>query len=107
VPITGGGDAMLNKIRAKLRRCTINAGKIWVGVASNGDKGCKERWDRKYRALRMTHMVPLYRTKSAWFRRYVETQLIDLILDVELRNRVRGGGGRVGKPVYTVYVAYN
>ena len=106
-PVTGGWSVALPDVRYNLRRYTEKAkrGDIWVGIASDGERGCEARWNDKYKPLGMNHMVILYTTLSDSFRKETEKSLVELI-GGDLANVNNGGGGPTGSPPYVVYCAW-
>ena len=93
-------------VRRSISALTRDARKIWIGIASNGDEGCRDRWNQKYKGLGMRHMAAIYTTSSERFRRNMEDDLIEFYGDL-VENMVGGGGGPDGTPPFTVYVAWN
>ena len=106
-PITGGWSNKFQAVRTKLRNHTRNGTEIWVGITSGGIEGCKSRWNHTYKHKegRLNRMMSLYETASEEFQRNMETELTDLIRNLE--NVRRGGAGRRGGPSpYVVYCCW-
>jgi hypothetical protein len=103
--ITGGWRVSADDVRRKVDRLTKDARAMWVGIASSGDDGVRARWNGKYKALGMTSIAVVYSTDSDHFRREIERDLVDEFGD-RCDNRTGGGGGGVGVPPYSVYVAW-
>ena len=82
-----------------------NAMGFWVGVASNGEKGCRDHWNAKYKTLHpMQWMARVYETESEDFRNKMEAYLIEFYKD-HSENKIGGNGGGAGTPPYSVYIA--
>ena len=105
-PYTGGWRENLTNVRQRISALTQNYHKMWIGIASNGVSGCRERWNSKYKALGMKKMAAVYETSSDDFRKKMEADLIEFYRD-HVENPVGGGGGPTGIPPYTVYVVWS
>ena len=82
---------------------------FWIGATSHGEVGCKNRWDVTYKKRGMTHMAPVYKTNSEYFRVKMEKELIDYFLcqfPSNCQNFKAGGGGPTGDPPYIIYVVW-
>ena len=104
-PFTGGWHEAQPSVRRSISGLIRQASRVWIGIASNGDDGCRTRWNRKYKGLGMRHMAAVYRTSSEGFRRSMEADLIDFYEDF-VENCVGGGGGPDGTAPFTVYVVW-
>ncbi len=104
-PFSGGWRVAAPSVKRSISQLTRDASKFWIGIASNGDEGCRTRWNAKYKGLGMKSIATVYRTDSDDFRRDMEDELIDFYKE-HCDNIARGGGGPRGTPPYTVYVAW-
>ena len=96
-PATGGWRDQSETVKRKASALTRTASKWWIGVASNGEAGCRQRWNAKYKALGMQHMA---------FRAEMERELIDFFSE-HVDNAVGGGGGGASDDGgYCVYIAW-
>eukprot|EP00030_Apusomonadida_sp_AF-17_P003788 a367441_4.p3 GENE.a367441_4~~a367441_4.p3 ORF type:complete len:136 (-),score=21.49 a367441_4:13-378(-) len=101
----GGWRDVLSSVRRKVSALTTGHDRMWIGIASNEVDGLRARWNAKYRDLGMRSIAAVYITGSDAFRKNLEADLVDFY-EAELDNEVGGGGGPVGAPPYTVYVAW-
>ncbi|MDD2899562.1 MAG: hypothetical protein PHI31_12720 [Desulfuromonadaceae bacterium] len=102
--------AILKHLKAAVTRHFSNDDDVtwyYVGIASNGVAGCRNRWNQKYKPDGFNRMRAIYHTNSNDFVRQAERELIyHNWEDPKCCNQVGGGGGRLGPPTYIVYVAY-
>lgn len=105
-PFSGGWHEARESVIRSIAGLTRGAQHMWIGIASNGDDGCRARWNSKYKGLGMLHMAAVYDTSSENFRRHMESDLIDFFGLDYLDNEKAGGGGPFGTPPYTVYVVW-
>jgi hypothetical protein len=88
---------------------------MWIGICSNGESGLRDRWNRKYKALGMKWIIPIYETSSDASRKAMEQAVIAryqgtrFVLNgtLKIENVVAGGGGPQGSPPYFLYVAFD
>eukprot|EP01120_Amphizonella_sp_Union-15-10_P005328 TRINITY_DN16080_c0_g1_i1.p1 TRINITY_DN16080_c0_g1~~TRINITY_DN16080_c0_g1_i1.p1 ORF type:complete len:125 (-),score=17.44 TRINITY_DN16080_c0_g1_i1:8-382(-) len=109
--LTGHYQQVYEKLKDKIYDYTKRKGAkhMWIGIASRGLEGCRERWNDKYKDLGMTKMRALYQTSSDDYRKRLEALLIDWCAKhgYPIDNVVAGGGGGQGTPPYVVYVAFS
>lgn len=104
-PASGGWRASEETVRRKVSALTRNFSSMWVGIASNGSSGMRDRWNAKYKGLGMTSIACVYTTTSDSFRKEMEKSLTSFYGTL-LDNAVGGGGGSSGTAPYAVYVAW-
>jgi len=91
-PFTGGYMEVQTPLRRRISALTRNAMGFWVGVASNGEKGCRDHWNAKYKTLHpMQWMARVYETESEDFRNKMEAYLIEFYKE-HSENKIRGTG---------------
>lgn len=108
---TGGWRECQEFVCRKISALTRGATGMWVGIASRGDNGVRDRWNAKYRELGMYYIAIVYEMGSDRFRKQMEDSLIDFYRNNFARqdimhNVVGGGGGPEGTPPYSVYAAW-
>ena len=82
---------------------------FWIGITSDGMmNGCQNRWNTKYKFLRMNHMRILYRTRNDQYCRDAEGALIAYYRNEgwNIQNQGPGGEGRPGEEPFVVYIAW-
>ena len=104
-PYTGGWSAESSKVKRRISQLIGTPKGAWIGITSNGKKGCRARWNDKYKGKGMKHMAAVYMTTSESFRRDLEIELIKFFKDW-VDNLDPGGGGPDGTPPFMVYVAW-
>ena len=102
-PWTGGVQSISTSVRQSISQLTKNSNsRFWIGIASNGDDGCRARWNSKYKALGMKNMAAVYKTGS---RKSMEQDLIYFYSE-HVSNKGSGGEGGAGIPPYQLYVVW-
>ena len=74
-PMTGGWDASSESVKRKISGLTRGASSMWVGIASQGERGAEGRWNAKYKGLGLQHFAIVYVTSSDNFRKAMESEL--------------------------------
>jgi hypothetical protein len=97
--VTGRADAVVTTVVRKLSAHTREAQVRWfkIGVTSNPATRFG-RYKRQY-----DEMILVYKTISLNWVRDLEAELIDHNWEIA-DNFIGGGGGRMGRPPYFVYV---
>ena len=109
-PIITGGYSQELQAAITFVELRVNASsRFWIGATSNGDVGCRNRWDVTYKKHGMDRMAPVYKTHSVDFRVKMEKELIEYFLRQfpnNCQNVKGGGGGPTGDPPYIIYVVW-
>eukprot|EP01039_Chlorochromonas_danica_P002208 gene2208-2411_t len=96
---SGGWIDQSETVKRKISALTREYNSMWIGIASDGETGLRERWNQKYKRLNMKHIVAVYVTESDSFRKKMEALLIEFYRD-HVDNERGGGGGPIGSPPY-------
>ena len=105
IPFSGGWIACSESAKRSIAGLTRGGRPFWVGIASRGESGVRNRWNQKYKALGMKSIAIIYTTSSDKFRKAMEAELCEFF-EGHTDNLVRGGGGPRGTSPYAVYVAW-
>ena len=77
-PQTGGYIKAQPDVIKDIKRLTIyRKGKFWIGKTSGGKKGCRDRWNGKYKSDKMNKMAIVYKSSSQDFVSDMEGDMID------------------------------
>jgi hypothetical protein len=106
----GGWLSVKPDVIAEINNMVVHGGinTMWIGICSNGESGLRDHWNRKYKALGMMWIVPIYETSSDAFRRNMQQEVIAHFQGspyVNIENLRSSHGGTAGSPPYFLYVA--
>lgn len=107
--LTGWPSNVLPELMSLVRDKVQHPGvaRFFIGIASNGDQGVRNRWNEKYRKRGYSEMCIVYSTSSDDHRKQIEKALVTALWDMErLDNEIGGGGGPASQNnQYSVYLA--
>ena len=108
--ITGGCHQAVDRAKEFVLSRIQNSQPFWIGATSNGERGCRGRWNKTYKSSGMNRMAPVYKTSSARFRDDMEKELIRYFkkrFPRLCRNVNKGGGGPIGRDMpYFIYLVW-